>query len=346
MDYGDVDDEEYFSIYYRQGGEEVENRLEDASDIAGLHQVELPDEYSKYRYFPQETFIDIKEDGSATVLSYQTADVMYGAETDTLQDENLNAYLAETEGQEENPFYWIDVRGYYEKYLDANKIQFMYLDEQNNFKFADDSVPFRVEIATGYMVQEYGETKFKKVEQADVNIHLNENGVPAISSLFNSVSDFVITENKSRGENVEGFLVSPLEFSLETASLTKANSNAVRLPFLVNSEGLRSVSQVEGLVGLDYNARIEETLQLEAYADDPHQPYVTNNNELMHFLEITETADNPTEYTGYTQDNHEIVPEVVFINYNGGAYTSREDGTIWVYNSENGTWDREGYSTF
>lgn len=356
-DYGEVDDDMYFSIHYHQGDVEVENRLEDASDIAGLHTVTLPEEYRENRHFPQETFIDIKEDGRATVLSYEVADISFDEETGMMQDENVIANLANTEVSEDAPFRYVydSIRSTNENYITDNKAQFMYVDEQGNLLLTDEPVPFRIEMATGYMVQEYGEIQFKKVEQAELHPHLDKQGELTFSSLLNNVSDFIRSDYAHVDEGLQNYVISPLEFTLETASLTEANRDAVRLPFLLHQKGMRSASQVWDLVSLDYNERVEKAMQTDAFADDPHQPYVENHSDLMHYLIHNDSdfgagsidiANNPSDYIGYTQDNTEIVPEVVFINDSGDARTLRDDGTIWAYNSENGTWDRAEYSLF
>lgn len=354
IDYGEVGDEEYFSIHYHQGNVEVENKMEDASDISGLYQVTLPDEYKSYRYFPQETFIDIREDGRATVLSYEVADITYDAETGSIVDENVLAYIEEAD-ETENTEDTVDTymqsindsfRNMNENYVSENRAQFMYVDEQNNLNFAEGPVPFRIEMASGYMVQEYGQIEFVKVEQAEVHPYLNENGEPALSSNLNSVSTFVRRDNKWVGEGLENYLISPLEFSLETASLDEVNFDAIRLPFVPHSEGLRSVNQVWYLLSDDNNERTDMVLEEEAFLKDPSQPYITNQSEMLHFIRrnglggALEIADNPSEYSGYAQDNVEIVPDVVFVNESGRAATLREDGTVWMYNKDNGTWDR------
>lgn len=352
VDYGEVDDDMYFSIHYHQGDIQVENRLEDASSIAGLHKVEFPEEYSLNRYFPQETFIEIKEDGRATILSYELVELSYNAETDTYQDENLNAYIAG-----DNDDKYGDAEHLADFLATKGAMQHMYIDESNNLELANVPIPTNVEMATGYMIQEYGEIQFRKVEEADVHLHLDKDGEVVFSSLLNSVTSFVSTGYEApTGDTTTGpEVVSPFELTLETATLTEVSRDAVRLPFLVHSEGLRSASQTWDIVSRDYNERVEQAMQIDAFADDPSQPNLKSHSELMHFLfgndrdfgvMSIEIADDPSDYVGYTQDNTEIVPDVVFVNARGDARTLREDGTIWAYNSENGTWDRAEYSFF
>ena len=317
IDYDEVDDNMYFSIYYQQGDIQIENQLEDASEIAGLHQVEFPEEYD--RELPLETFIDIKKDGRATILAYELSPGVDGED------------------------------------LTGEDFIFMYFDEQNQLQPVEAPIPHKVQMASGYMVEEYGEIQFRVAERADVTPLHDENGEITIAPFITQRDRFV-----SLGEDEEhawlmkvsdGVPQSPLVLTLETATLTEASLEDVRLPFLVHSGGLKSVGQTDHLLSVDYIERSMEKYELGVFDDDPRQPLLRNYNELMHYLYINdnrfrpheiELADNPSDYVGYTQDNTEINPDVVFTN--GVDFrTLHPNGMILQYNSENGTWSPAPY---
>lgn len=312
IDYGDVDDEDYFSIHYHQGGEEVEHRIEDASELSGLYSVELPEEgYFTREDVPQKTFIDIKEDGRATVVTYQLIDP-------TVKDEFTGEQI-----------------GY-----------FAYLDEQNNFIQVKQPTPDKVVLASGYLVQEFGETQFKFVEYSSLKPHLNEKGEMALSSPSNSTAGFIRKEI-FKGDEHDATIKEPIELSLDEVTLTKANSDDVGLAFLLNNGGLSSVGQVYMHLMEEENERIQKKIELETYEDDQTPIHFENNNELMHYLlEIDrymyETnivlADDPSEYYGYTEDNTEVTPDVVFLNDNGEGRALNDDGTLLEYHPWDGNW--------
>lgn len=320
IEYDEVDDGYYFSIYYQQGDVEIDNKLEDASDIAGLHRIEFPDEHD--RTLPQETFMDIQEDGRATMLTYALAEGVGEADTYSGQD-----------------------------------LQFMYIDEQNELKPVEAPIPYNVEMASGYMVREYSEIQFKIAEYANVVPHHDENGQIAISALVNPPGYLITlggtpTLYEELGDDVTAG-PSPLDLPFETATLSEMNLSDVHLPFLVHSEGLKSVGQTEHMLSVEHIERSLERAENDAFDNNVlFIPLVKNDNELMHYLGQHENrfarynfelADNPADYIGYTQDNTEINPGVVFVNPSGIARTFDDNGMIMDYNNENGTWDPAPY---
>lgn len=313
--YGEADDEDYFSIHYQQGGAESENRLEDASELSGLYSVELPEEiYFTREGVPQETFIDIKEDGRATVLTYQLIDP-------AVQDEWTGAPMD----------------------------SFPYLDEQNNLRHVNQPSPAKVVLASGFLVQQFGETQFEFVEYSDLRPHLNEKGEMALSSPSNPTGRFVRSEI-FRGDEYDGVTKQPIEISLDEVTLTKTNGDDIGLPFLLNNGGLLSVGQVYIHLIEQENERIQKKIELDTYEDDQTPIHFENNNELMHYLyEIDRfmskgniiLAGDPSEYHGYTQDNSEVTPEVVFLdNDKNQGRALNEDGTLLEYYSWDGNWHK------
>lgn len=303
------DNDSYFSGHYNQNLTEIENKLEDASELSGLYSVELPaDKYAMYENEPQKTFIDIKEDGRATVLTYQLAEPMI---KDIMTDEPIYMYP--------------------------------YLDEQNNLVYANKPTPNMVVLASGYMVQKFGETQIEIVESGVIYPYLDEKGEIALSSLLNPVSKFIRTELPRRYSSLK----EPAEVSLGDTTLTKTNGDDIDLPFMLNNGSLLSVAHVDRLLVEDENERIKKKAESDAYEEDPFAPYVENNNEFLYYLienngfqsSTVQIADNPSEYNGFTENNIEITPEVVFISGNGNiAKTYHEDGTIWNYRFDDGTW--------
>lgn len=341
----------YFSANYHQSDNEFENQLEDTTDLAGFYSVTLTDEHETGGALPQKTFIDIKEDGRATMLRYDVVDPVYDADIDSVHDANLKVYLDAIgePSSDESDEVWAE---YTSKRTANDGIQrsgafFMYIDEQNDLRKISQLSPQNIGMASGYLVQEYGETQFRTVEEARVRSHYNEKGEIALSSLLNPVLDFIRAGELHHQEIYMSTFNSQFGMPLDTVTLSKVNIDDVKLPFLIDSGHLMSVAQVSSVLSHDNNERVQKKLQLDVYQNDPDLVYIENNNELLQYLHLTDKADmrladDPSEFKGYTQDNTEIVPDVVFVNPGNEGYSPRtlhEDGTILEYNEENGTWD-------
>lgn len=335
------DDDSYFSDIFTSRHDNLENRLEDASEFTGLYAVSLPETDGTAFSFPRETFIDIKADGRATVVTYEVIDVVYHEDEDTISDANVSAYVEEALKHNSDATW--------EEQHAAEQINnisipnlaayFMYVDEQNNSQTVKGRAPYNVSMASGYLVQQFGEIQFQQIEHDYIMTHYNEQGELTLSDLLNESHLFLMNNEWSLDV-----------ISLDTATLSETEADNVPLSFLVNEEGLKSTEQIRQSIVTLENEREQKRAQFDVYNDN-YLRYIDNHNELMKFLILSNdfnarglrVAPDPSEYNGYMQDNTEIVPDVVFIQNGARPRTLHTDGTILQYNDENGTWNQASY---
>lgn len=315
---------------------DIENRVTDASDIAGLYAATVKDDSGTYYNSPTMYLLEIHEDGRFTQIEMTYPELEYNADDDTLVDVSLNRYLdanTEASASQKNTQ---QLRR--KSFLRQRRPKVQFIDENNTLQYATGHVPTfdSIQVYSGHLVEAFGNVQLHAIEQRTFYAHFNEQGELDYSMVHNPTSSSNPLSISAKG------LVDNDGGTFDTDLYDSTDLSYFAHDILTNNGSLKSAHQIHKELEDDAAAREIQKSNNGELGDS--QLYFESNSELLDFLYrrgylnevITDTAD----FVGYTEDNRELEPDVVFSHslMSTRYFALFEDGQTMEFKDSDNTW--------
>lgn len=290
-----------------------ETHIEDASDIAGLYTANQPSEEAEGAY-PLTVLLDVNEDGTFTRYSYYNMSVADGV-TKTLKKHK-------------------------------NK----YINNENNLETNDSTSPIfdKVHIVSGYVVEAYGEKQLHAFEELELTANYNETGEVEFLDILNETNEESFDSHVDIKKE-DGILLDDFGHSIREEIYTPTEVGEINHSVFLNDGSLKSAHHIQTEINIQARDRINAMKEgIEKNTDFPEDHiYFLNNNEFLQYLnesrgELKEIITEVENFTGYTLDNREMNPTIVFL-VNEKHVALFEHGEVMIFDDETKAWEGNYY---
>lgn len=323
----------YFGTTINNTGEA--QKLVAEKELAGLYVAKSNINPDKRYTLPTTTYLEINEDGTFTRYRLRTPEVTYDSENNTVIDKSFEKYLASTTLDD---MAQSNMSSEINRLSKDRTLKATYIDESNQIHVKEGIVPTfeDIEIVSGKMKEAYGEIQFESHEISKLRPSYNQEGEVEFSEVVNFTHETSVSPPFWTSVD----FLDGLGDSFNKDMYQVIESSEITYDIFLNDGVLKSAYQV--FDDMNDLAKDKTSKKLAIGDTARHTRFFMNNNEVLHHLITTNIMHNiltdTEEYVGYTEDNREVKPDIVF-EHGGAHYTLVEEGELMKFVSSNSTWE-------
>ena len=310
-------------------------RAVEENDMVGLYVAKSTMDFDERYELPETVYLEVNEDGTFTRYHLTTPEVVYDSANNTIVDKSFEQYLASStlgDMQKSNMSSEIN------RLSKDRTLKATYIDANDDVHVVEGIVPTfeDVEIVSGQIKEAYGEIQFEAHEISRLEPSFDQNGEVEFAEVVNFTHETSVAPPfMTSTDLVEGF---GNFFNEETYQ--KIESAEIPYETFVHEGKLKSAHQTFDEVNKAAKSKSSKKAAINDTAR--HTRYFMNNNEVLQHLITTNLMHNiitdTDEFVGYTEDNREVEPVIVF-EHGAAFYTLVDEGELMKFVKGNSTWE-------
>lgn len=314
--------------------EEAQNLVSE-NNLTGVYIARTPEDYENPYTLPESVYLEINDDGTFTRYHLTTPVVSVDKETNLINDDSFAEYKLKANVDE---FALSRLESESNRLAKERTFKVTYIDEGNNVHIVSGEVPtfHDIEIVSGQLKMAYGDIQFEAHEKSTLKASYDQEGKIEFSDANNFTHETSVSPpHYTTTASIEGFAS-----YFNNEEYKKSTTEDIKYEVFKHDGKLKSASQAYEEV---HDVAKEKTRKKNKIDDTArHTRYFMNSNELLQHLTTTNILHNiitnTKDFVGYTEDNIEVTPDIIFEN-GASYYTLLEEGKVYKFQPNNSTWE-------